>query len=150
MKHTIIVSLVVMMLFLGGCNSLAPKKAAPVADEAAAAPAPAPQPSYRWVGTQFEDVPIPPDFNMDYDASYLNVAGGGPRVADLRYRGQMPLTESLTYMQQGMEQAGWTMTSLTGVAIKTLRYIKNGEECVILLHKGDDGSSILMVRIHPY
>jgi len=149
MKHTIIVSLVVMMLFLGGCNSLAPKKAAPVADEPAAAPAPQPS-SYRWVGTQFEDVPIPPDFNMDYDASYLNVAGGGPRVADLRYRGQMPLTESLTYMQQGMEQAGWTMTSLTGVAIKTLRYVKNGEECVILLHKGDDGSSILMVRIHPY
>ncbi len=147
MKHTIIISLVVMTLFLYGCNSLTPKKAVPAAEAAAA---PAPQPSYRWVGTQFEDVPIPPDFNMDYDASYLNVAARGPRVADLRYRGQMPLSESLTYMQQGMEQAGWTMTSLTGVAIKTLRYVKNGEECVILLHKGGDGSSILMVRIHPY
>jgi len=149
MKYTIIISLVSTMLFLNGCNSFVPKKAEPAVAEAAAASAPQPS-SYRWVGTQFEDVPIPPDFKMDYDASYLNVAGGGPRVADLRYRGQMPLSESLTYMQQGMEQAGWTMTSLTGVAIKTLRYVKNGEECVILLHKGDDGSSILMVRIHPY
>lgn len=142
MKRTIIVSLLATTFFLGGCNSLAPRSV-PAANVAV------PQPTYRWVGTQFEDIPIPPDFSMDYDASYLNVAKGGPRVADLRYRGRMPLTESLTYMQQGMEQAGWTMTSLTGVAIKTLRYVKNGEECVILLHKADDGSSILMVRIHP-
>ncbi len=143
MKRTIIVSLVTAMFFLGGCNMLAPK-VTPAAKVAA------PPPTYRWVGTQFEDIPIPPDFSMDYDASYLNVAVKGPRVADLRYRGQMSLTESLTYMQKGMEQAGWTMTSLTGVAIKTLHYVKNGEECVIMLHKADDGSSILMVRLHPY
>ncbi len=143
MKHTTIISLIATMLFLGGCSSVAPTSTSATADVAVAPP------TYRWVGTQFEDIPIPPDFNMDYDASYLNVAEGGPRVADLRYRGRMPLTESLTYIQQGMERAGWTMSSLTGVAIKTLRYIKGSEECVILLHKAEGGNSIIMIRIHP-
>jgi len=142
MKRTLLVSLIATMFFLAGCSTFAP--VTPPATNVAPVPE-----TYRWVGTQFEDIPIPPDFNMDYDASYLNVSEDGPRVADLRYRGRMPITESLTYIQQGMERSGWTMSSLTGVAIKTLRYAKGSEECVILLHKVKDGSTIIMVRIHP-
>ncbi len=103
----------------------------------------------RWLGTHFEDIPIPQEFTLDYGSSYLNVSERGPRVADLRYTGQAPLTDVLIHVERVMPRAGWRSTSLTGVAIKAMRYVKGDEECELLVHEGDGGGSVIMVRLHP-
>ena len=82
----------------------------------------------RWLGTQFEDLPVPADLTLDYDASYVSTSAHGPRVADLRYSGNTALTDVLSYTQQSMTRLGWRLTSLAGVAIKRRRYIKGDEE----------------------
>ena len=48
------------------------------------------RPGYRWLGTQFEDLPVPAELTLDYDASYVSTSAHGPRVADLRYSGNTP------------------------------------------------------------
>ncbi|MFV1981086.1 MAG: hypothetical protein ACC655_08035, partial [Rhodothermia bacterium] len=108
-----------------------------------------PQPGMRWMGGRFEDVPVPLEFTLDYEVSYMDVSARGPRVADLRYTGRSLLNDVLTQVQQVMSKAGWQSTSLTGTAIKTLRFVKGEEECVLIIHKGDDGGSVIMVRLHP-
>ncbi len=107
------------------------------------------RPGNRWLGTQFEDIPTPAEFTLDYDASYVSTSARGPRVADLRYSGNTPLTDVLSYTQQSMTRLGWRLTSLAGVAIKRLRYIKGDEECQLLIRKGDRGESVLVVRLYP-
>ncbi len=104
-----------------------------------------------WSATQFDDVPVPPEFTLDYDASYINVSGQGlrVRVADLRYTGEAPLTEALASVQQGMLRSGWRLTSLTGVAIKSLRFVKGEEECQVIVREGDGGETVLVVRLQP-
>ncbi len=107
------------------------------------------RPGNRWLGTQFEDVPAPAEFALDYDASYVSTSAQGPRVADLRYTGDTALTDVLSYTQQSMSRLGWHLTSLAGVAIKRLRYVKGDEECQLLIRRGDQGESVLVVRLHP-
>ena len=43
----------------------------------------------------------------------------------------------------------WRLTSLAGVAIKRMRYIKGDEECQLLIREGDQAESVLVVRIYP-
>lgn len=142
-----ILLLVGALVTTGGCAMLGSGKKKPPPPPPTALEAPLP--GNQWVGTRFEAIPIPQGFTLDYDASYLNVSENGPRVADLRYSGRTALTDVLTYVQRGMLDNGWRLTSLTGVAIKTLRYTKEDEECEIVVHKDDSGQSILMIRLHP-
>jgi hypothetical protein len=146
MNRKIIAALVAATLLLGGCGYFAAREEAPppTSQELAESQLHA----KRWLGTQFADVPIAPDFTLDYGASYVNVSAQGPRVADLRYVGRTPLTDVLNYVQEAMSRAGWRSISLTGVAIKTMRYVKGEEECVFVIHK-ENGESIMMVRLHP-
>ncbi len=152
-KRVIPIGLVVAMLLLGcgpfkrGNRISTP----PVGAGKQMEPLAADLPAIQWRGTQFEDVPIPPDFTLDYDASYMNVSGEGwrARVADLRYTGEGLLTEALSNVQQGMHRSGWRLTSLTGVAIKSLRFIKGEEECQVIIREGDEGETVLVVRLHP-
>ncbi len=108
-------------------------------------------PPVRWSGTQFEDVPVPAEFALDYDASYVNVSGQERRVrvADLRYTGSPSPTETLGNVQGGMSRSGWNLVSLTGVSIKSLRFIKNEEECQIIIREGDAGDTVVVVRLQP-
>jgi hypothetical protein len=106
-------------------------------------------PSKRWLGSHLEDLPMPHDFALDYKASYLNVTGREARVADLRYTGPTPITEVLSFLQFSVPKAGWSSISLTGGAIKTLRYAKDNEECVLIVRKGDGGESVILVYLHP-
>jgi len=140
--------LVGTLIVVTGCGlpGFRKKEAPPVA--AVVAPQ-APIAGTLWTGTRFEDVPIPQDFSLDYAASYLNVSEKGPRVADLRYTGRTALTDVLAYVQRGMSETGWRATSLTGVAIKTLRYVKGEEECEVVIHREDGGGSVIMIRLHP-
>ena len=107
------------------------------------------RPGNRWLGTQFEDVPVPAELTLDYDASYVSTSAHGPRVADLRYSGNTALTDVLSYTQQSMTRLDWRLTSLAGVAIKRMRYVKGDEECQLLIREGDRGESVLVVRIYP-
>ncbi len=152
MSRVIIIGLIGAML-LSGCGRLLgqPAASSPPPLETAQGQQPrVPQlPSGRWLGTQFEDVPVPPDFTLDYDSSYVSVSEQGPRVSDLRYTGTTALTDVLRFVQQAMPQAGWQLASLAGVAIKSLRYYKEDEECQLVIHKGDEGGTVIMVRLHP-
>lgn len=139
------------VLVLSGCASLfgpAATRTPPLQIEQPQEPQEA-RPGNRWLGTQFEDVPVPTDFTLDYDASYVSISAQGPRVADLRYTGDTPLTDVLSYTQQSMSRLGWQLTSLAGVAIKRVRYVKGDEECQLLIRGGDQGESVLVVRLHP-
>ena len=142
----------IVSLFFHGCDSFRrdPRSTSPVDSAQQTAPAAQP-PRPLWRGTRFDDVPVPPALTLDYDASYINVAGqrGGARVADLRYTGRTAVTETLASMQQGMLRSGWTSTSLTGVAIKSLRFTKDDEECQLIIRKGEEGETVLVVRLHP-
>jgi len=147
MKWRTIACMTAATFLLGGCGiRMTPEPSPPPQFERVAK---SPRPAVRWMGTRFEDVPVPSEFTLAYEVSYMNVSARGPRVADLRYTGQSSLTDVLTHVQQAMLKAGWELTSLTGVAIKTLRYVKGEEECVVIIHKGDDGGSVIMIRLHP-
>ncbi len=146
MKKTSTIGLLgAVLVLMTGCGFLDIWKKPPPPPVATQAPVVGSQ----WLGTRFEDIPIPQEFTLDYEASYLNVSEAGPRVADLRYTGKTSLTDVLSYVQRGMQEAGWRSTSLTGVAIKSMRYVKQDEECEVVIHKGGGNGSIIMVRLHP-
>ena len=132
----------------GGWMSLPPVGLAP---EGRLEPSVPELPPVRWSGTQFGDVPVPEEFALDYDASYVNVSGQERRVrvADLRYTGNPSPTEALSNVQGGMSRSGWNLVSLTGVSIKSLRFIKNEEECQIIIREGDAGDTVVVIRLHP-
>lgn len=116
-------------------------------------PPEASQSGARWMGTHFEDVPVPSEFTLDYEVSYVDASARGPRIADLRYTGNFEITKFLMFVQPAMTKAGWRLDSLTGAAIKTLRFVKGTEECVMVIHRGHDGrgpGSVLMARLHPH
>lgn len=148
MKRTTILSLSAAIM-LCGCESLLRPAPSPVEIVQPQQSLEPDLPDSHWLGTQFDDVPIPPEFKLDYDSSYVSLSGQGPRVADLRYSGSTPLTDVLSYMQQSMARAGWQLTSLAGVAIKRLRYVKGNEESQLLIREGDSGESVIIVRLHP-
>lgn len=135
--------------FLVGCQNFQPmmNEAASAPPPAAAAAAPAPQ----WQGTRFDDVPIPSSFTLDYDASYINISGSGrhPRVADIRYTGESPLSDALSNVQQGMLGSGWSLASISGVDIKSLRFLKAREECQIIVRSDHDDTTVIIVRLYP-
>ena len=132
---------------LGGCGSLlAPQPPPP--PQLGSEPEP-PQPVGRWLGTHFEDLPVPAEFTLDYQASYVGTSASGPRVADLRYTGEFGVTKFLQFIQPAMLKAGWRLESLTGAAIKTLRFVKGVEECEMVIHSGDGANDVLMVRLYP-
>lgn len=145
---SIVAILVGILVVAAGCGLAGFRKKEPPPVAAATVPQ-APIAGTLWTGTRFEDIPIPQDFSLDYGASYLNVSENGPRVADLRYTGRTALTDVLAYVQRGMSENGWRATSLTGVAIKTLRYVKGDEECEVVIHRGDGAGSVIMIRLHP-
>ncbi len=120
-------------------------------DESRPAPAPAPAPAPQWQGTRFDDVPIPSSFTLDYDASYINISGSGrhPRVADIRYTGETPLSDALSNVQQGMLGSGWSLVSISGVDIKSLRFLKASEECQIIVRSDHDDTTVIIVRLYP-
>jgi len=146
-KWSIIGFLVAVTIILGACTIL-PTTPAPLLEESAPAVL-APQVAPKWLGSQFDDVPLPAELGLDYNVSYMNVSASSPRVADLRYTGQTSPIEVLTYMQRSMLASGWQATSVTGVSVKTLRFVKAGEECVLVIHMGKKNQTVLMVRIHP-
>ncbi len=151
MKRTILAG-VMAAAALCGCKGMLGPEARPAPVLAMAQP---PQleeperPGNRWLGTQFEDLPVPAELKLDYEASYVSTSAHGPRVADLHYSGNTALTDVLSYTQQSMTRLDWRLTSLAGVAIKRLRYIKGDEECQLLIREGDQGESVLVVRIYP-
>ena len=146
---TIIIGLIATTL-LPSCETQPPRAATPPPPVDPAQAQATQQEAARWLGTQFEDVPIPPKFSLDYDASYVSTSSGQQsRVADLRYTGGTALTDILAYTQQSMARSGWQISSLSGVAIKRLRFVKGNEECQLLIRKGDSGESVLIIRIYP-
>ena len=67
------------VLVLSGCGSLfgpAATRTPPLQIEQAQEPQEA-RPGNRWLGTQFEDIPAPTDFTLDYDASYVSISAQG-------------------------------------------------------------------------
>ena len=152
MKGAVCIGVIAFVL-LPGCGLSRQKRIAipPVVPEERVDAAAQEIPAIQWRGTQFADVPIPPAFTLDYETSYLNVSGQGrrARVADLRYTADVPLTEALASVQQDMLRSGWSSVSLTGVAIKFLRFVKGKEECQLIIRKGDEGETVLVVRLHP-
>ena len=122
---------------------------APLPAVSMAAPAPE-QPGAPWRATHFEDITVPSEFDLDYDHSYVDISDGGRRrIADLRYTGSPSPTEALSGMQREMLRSGWSLESLSGVAIKSLRYSKAGEECNIIIRAAEEGGTLIVVRIQP-
>ena len=146
-RWTLIGCLVGAALSLSAC-AIAPAAPLPSSKEPAAALS-APRAAPKWLGSQFDDIPLPAELALDYDVSYMNVSAHAPRVADLRYTGKTSPIEVLTYMQRSMSGSGWEATSVTGVGVKTLRFVKDQEECVLVIHTGKGNQTVLMVRLHP-
>lgn len=147
MKWRTIACLTAAAFLLGGCSYGVIREPPPPPPYGKVASSP--QPTMRWLGTRFEDIPVPSEFTLDYEVSYMDVPARGPRVTDLRYTGEASLTDVLTELQQAMLKAGWQSISLTGAGIKTLRYVKGQEECVLIVHKGHRGGAVIMIRLHP-
>ncbi len=114
-------------------------------------PAPAPEHlGAPWRATHFEDIAVPSEFDLDYDHSYINISDSGRRrVADLRYTGSPSPTKALSGIQREMLRSGWSLESLSGVSIKSLRYSKAGEECDIIIRAADEGGTLIVVRVQP-
>ncbi len=136
--------------WLTGCTLLeqsAPP--APLPDVSMAATAPE-QPGAPWRATRFEDISVPSEFDLDYDHSYVDISNGGRRrIADLRYTGSPSPAKALAEIQREMMRSGWSLESLSGVSIKSLRYSKAGEECDIIIRTADDGETVIVVRVQP-
>ena len=136
--------------WLTGCTVLE-QSAQPAPLPAVSMPAPAPeQPGAPWRATHFEDIMVPSEFDLDYDQSYIDISDGGRRrIADLRYTGSPSPTKALSGIQREMLRSGWSLESLSGVSIKSLRYSKAGEECDIIIRAADDGETVIVVRVQP-
>ncbi len=137
-------------LCLTGCTLLEPSaQPAPLPEVSMPATAPE-QPGAPWRATHFEDIAVPSEFDLDYDHSYINISDSGRRrVADLRYTGSPSPTKALAEMQREMLRSGWSLESLSGVSIKSLRYSKAGEECDIIIRAAEDGGTLIVVRVQP-
>ncbi len=137
-------------LCLTGCTLLEQSaQPAPLPDVSMPAAAPV-HPGAPWRATHFEDIAVPSEFDLDYDHSYINISDGGRRrVADLRYTGSPSPTKALAAMQREMARSGWSLESLSGVSIKSLRFSKASEECDIIVRVADDGETVIVVRVQP-
>ena len=137
-------------IWLTGCALLEQSPPpAPPPDVGMAAPAPE-RPGAPWQDTRFEDISVPSEFDLDYDHSYVDISNGGRRrIADLRYTGSPSPTEALAGIQREMLRSGWSLESLSGVSIKSLRYSKSGEQCDMIIRTADEGGTLIVVRVQP-
>ena len=137
-------------LWLTGCTLLE-QSAQPAPLPEVSMPAPVPDHlGAPWRGTHFEDLAVPSEFDLAYDHSYIDISDGGRRrIADLRYTGSPSPTQALAGMQREMVRSGWSLESLSGVSIKSLRYSKAGEECDIIIRTADEGGTQIVVRVQP-
>ncbi len=103
-----------------------------------------------WRATHFEDISVPSEFGLDHDNSYVAISDGGRRrIADLRYTGNPSPTRALAEMQREMMRSGWSLESMSGISIKSLRYSKAGEECDIIIRTAEEGGTLIVVRVQP-
>ncbi len=137
-------------LWLTGCTLLEPS-AQPAPLPEVSMPATAPEhPGAPWRATHFEDIAVPSEFDLDYDQSYIDISNGGRRrIADLRYTGNPSPTRALAEMQREMMRSGWSLESMSGISIKSLRYSKASEECDIIIRPAEDGGTLIVVRVQP-
>ncbi len=48
-----------------------------------------------------------------------------------------------------MARSGWSLESLSGVSIQSLRYSKAGEECNLIIRAAEEGGTLIVVRVQP-
>lgn len=96
-------------------------------------------PSAQWIAKQYRDLPVPEDFRLLSDESFVFIQGA-VRKADLNYEGALPVRDVIRFYQESMPISGWQFLRMTGVTMKTLTYFKGNEmvEIVIETHAPHD------------
>ena len=97
--------------------------------------------SDEWLqGSAFADLPIPPNFELMSDESYVFLQGS-IRSADLNYIGNAIVSDVIRFYQKEMPPLGWYFVRFTGINMKTLSYSNGVEICEIILERHSEHSS---------
>ncbi len=91
-------------------------------------------PSADWLEARFTDLPIPRDFTLLADESFVFLQGS-LRSADLQYAGGETVSQLIRFYQESMPANGWRFVRMTGVRMKTLSYLKGNEICEIIIER---------------
>lgn len=91
-----------------------------------------PAPSAQWIVQQYTDLPIPKDFRLVPNESFVFIQGT-IRKADLNYEGALPVPDLIRFYQESMPTSGWQFLRMTGVRMKTLTYVKGHEVVEIII-----------------
>ena len=91
-------------------------------------------PSADWIQGRFTDLPIPRNFTLMADESFVFVQGS-LRSADLNYTGTRTPSDMIRFYQESMPTNGWRFIRMTGVKMKTLSYLKGEEICEIIIER---------------
>jgi hypothetical protein len=121
----------------------------------------------EWVLDKFTDLPVPEEFKLDLDDSFVFVQGD-LRSVDLTYEGERPVRELVHFYKESMPGNGWMFIRMTGKTLKMLTFAKRNELCEIIikpprsqtghveLHNQDHGESEerfltqLNIKLNPY
>lgn len=79
---------------------------------------------------RFEDIPIPADFNIIRDQSFV-FQDGNTRVGLMRYTGRANSNQVVTFFKNQMSLYNWDLINIVEYGHITLNFTKSSESCVI-------------------